>query len=172
MKTTATKNGKLNRKKVEPGQREGERTKERVKELFTFPMCVACWNVLYINMYVECVHSIFGTFKIDRCDVFSTRYENRLFDRPQKIPRRAEWWTAHRMVKKRVAVDWVPFRIRAIYRGEKIMRRVGHGLELSNTYIIRDAHIHFVCIEKKYVYEWRNQFGYLELIINSQICIV
>lgn len=164
LKATA-KNGKLNKKKAEPGPRE----RENERNVYISYVCcmLKCTLHKYI-WYVECVHSIFGTFKIDRRDVFSTRYKNGLFDRPQK-KRRADRWTAHKTVK-RVAPLIEAHSENKQFAGEK---RYTEGWTRSRTseYVRSGTHthIHFVCIKKKCVYEWRNQFGYLELIINSQI---
>lgn len=122
----------------------------------------------YIS-YVECVCRIFGTFKIDRCDVFSTRYANGLFDRSQK-----KTWSrvvngAQSDGKKEKPLIGTHSENKQFTGVKKYAEGWTRSRTLSNTCGRETAHIHFVCIKRKYVYEWRNQFGYLELIINSQI---
>lgn len=81
---TATKNGKLNKKGRKGTKRVRERESKRTVCVSYVCCMLKCTLHKYIS-YVECVCRIFGTFKIDRCDVFSTRYANGLFDRSQKI---------------------------------------------------------------------------------------
>lgn len=150
--SNSNKNGKLNKKR--PNQ-----DRERKKNVYICFVCVCCMlkSTLYnmLNAYLEHSKSI---------DVFHSIWEWALWPSTQQ----------QRKERSRVSIEngetsnrWLSpiHKKQAIYR--KNVQRVVDSVSDSRIH----RRIHFVCIKKKkkYVYEWRNQFGYLELIINSQI---
>lgn len=143
---------------------------ERTVYIFYVCCMLKCTLHKYIQ-YVECVHTVYLEHS-KSIDVMCFPLDMRMGYLTVHKKSRAVWWTAHtEHRKKSSAVDWDPFRKQAICR----RKRYAEGWTRYRTAecVRSETHthtlIHFVCIKKKYVYEWRNQFGYLELIINSQI---